>query len=225
MPDDPVRVCPRRAFGRYGWTMQRLLVCAIAIDDVRDFFRADAALAARLRGIAAKRFAAPHPPKRRLFAPLTRKDPNVVADKDTPDGADLTTLLSGGFVAPERMAPSWRLLTAWLEDVAKVHRYVVWDGAAFNTLEWELARAGLNSDYSLHSLADRELGLQLRPLPDQVAGYAKHVHIVDAYPALKQAVQRAELEPADQEFVEPLLAVAKVAASSPDLDVVIVGCE
>ena len=69
--------------------MQRLIVCAIAIDDVRDFFRADELLGARLRSVAAKRFAPPVPVKRRLFAPLTRRDPNVVADPSQPDGADL----------------------------------------------------------------------------------------------------------------------------------------
>ncbi len=205
--------------------MQRLIVCAIAIDDVRDFFRADETLGARLRSVAAKRFAPPAPRKRRLFAPLTRHDPNVVADPSMPDGTDLTTMLSGGFVAPERLAPSWKLLTAWLEELSRASRSVVWDDASFNTLEWELARAGLNSDYSLRSLADRELGLPLRPLQGQVAGYAKHVHVVETYRALREAVARAELGAADRAFMDPLLSVLKVAASSPDLDVVIVGAE
>ncbi len=205
--------------------MQRLIVCAIAIDDVRDFFRADELLGARLRSVAAKRFAPPVPVKRRLFAPLTRRDPNVVADPSQPDGADLATLLGGGFVAPERMAPSWKLLTAWLEELSRASRSVVWDDASFNTLEWELARAGLNSDYSLRSLADRDLGLPLRPLQGQVAGYAKHVHVVETYRALREAVARAELGAADRAFMDPLMSVLKVAASSPALDVVIVGAE
>ena len=151
--------------------------------------------------------------------------PNVVADPSQPDGADLATLLGGGFVAPERMAPSWKLLTAWLEELSRASRSVVWDDASFNTLEWELARAGLNSDYSLRSLADRDLGLPLRPLQGQVAGYAKHVHVVETYRALRGAVARAELGAADRAFMDPLMSVLKVAASSPALDVVIVGAE
>ena len=40
-----------------------------------------------------------------------------------------------------------------------------------------------------------------------------------------QDFQTAELGAADRAFMDPLLSVLKVAASSPDLDVVIVGAE
>lgn len=205
--------------------MQRLAVCAIAINDVRDFFRADDELAARLRAIAAERFAPPTRPKRRLFPPLTKRDPVPLISPNLPDGADLSCLLSGGFVAPERLGPSWLLVTAWLEELSKKHDYVVWDDAAFNTLEWELARAGLGSDYSLHSLAERPLGLPLQPLPGQVAGYAKHLHVAEAYPALKDAASKADLTDAERAFLDPLLAVVKTAATSKDLDVIIIAAE
>ena len=70
-----------------------------------------------------------------------------------------------------------------------------------------------------------DLGLPLRPLQGQVAGYAKHVHVVETYRALREAVARAELGAADRAFMDPLMSVLKVAASSPALDVVIVGAE
>lgn len=203
--------------------MQKLLVCAIAIDDVRDFFRADEALAARLQGIAAKRFARQPRPKRHLFPPLIRHSPELVVDPKLPDAKDLSALLSGGFITPDRMAPSWLLLAAWLEELSIAHRTVVWDDASFSALEWDLARAGLHSEYSLQTLADRQLGLQLRPEPGQIAGYSKHAHVADAYPSLREAAARAELSDAARAFVDPMLEVCKIAASKDRLDLVIVG--
>ena len=203
--------------------MQQLVACAIAIDDVRDIFGASPALADRLRASAATHFARPAPEPRSWLRPLLRRDPSTAVDPAAPSSADVDALLDGGFIAPDRVAPSWRVLIAWLEELAAATRRVVWDEAAFERTEWNLARAGLNSDYSLRSLADRDLSISLRIPPGQVAGYAKHVHAVEALAGLRAAFNHPELTDEDRRFLTPIVEVLTVAAGQPHLDVVVVG--
>ena len=203
--------------------MQQLVACAIAIDDVRDIFGASPALADRLRASAATHFARPAPEPRSWLRPLLRRDPSTAIDPAAPSSADVDALLDGGYIAPDRVAPSWRVLIAWLEELAAATRRVVWDEAAFERTEWNLARAGLNSDYSLRSLADRDLGISLRIPPGQVAGYAKHVHAVETLAGLRSAFDHPELTDEDRRFLTPIVEVLTVAAGQPHLDVVVVG--
>lgn len=203
--------------------MQQLVACAIAIDDVRDIFGASPALAERLRASSAAYFARPAPAHRSWLRPLLRRDPSTAVDPAAPSSADVDALLDGAYIAPDRVAPSWRVLIAWLEELAAATRRVVWDEAAFERTEWNLARAGLNSDYSLRSLADRDLGIALRIQPGQVAGYAKHVHAVETLAGLRAAFDHPELTDEDRRFLTPLIEVLTVASGQPHLDVVVVG--
>jgi hypothetical protein len=203
--------------------MQQLVACAIAIDDVRDIFGASPALAERLRASAAARFARPAPERRTWLRPLMRRDPAFAVDPRAPSTPDVDALLAGGYIAPERVAPSWTILIGWLEELSAATRRVVWDAAAFERIEWNLARAGLNSDFSLRRLTDRDLGIPLRPLPGQTAGYAKHVHVVDTLAGLRTAFAHPELTDEDRTFLNPILEVLEVAAGQPHLDVVVVG--
>lgn len=203
--------------------MQQLVACAIAIDDVRDIFGASPALAERLRASAAARFARPAPERRSWLRPLMRRDPAFAVDPSAPSTPDVDALLSGGYIAPDRVAPSWRILIGWLDDLSAATRRVVWEAAAFERIEWNLARAGLNSDYSLRSLTDRDLGIPLRPLPGHAAGYAKHVHVVETLAGIRAAFDHPEVTAEDRAFLAPILEVLEAAAGQPRLDVVVVG--
>ena len=152
-----------------------------------------------------------------------RRDPAFAVDPSAPSTPDVDALLSGGYIAPDRVAPSWRILIGWLDDLSAATRRVVWDAAAFERIEWNLARAGLNSDYSLRSLTDRDLGIPLRPLPGHAAGYAKHVHVVETLAGIRAAFDHPELTAEDRAFLAPILEVLEAAAGQPRLDVVVVG--
>lgn len=206
----------------YRWTMFRLVIFAIGIDDVRDIFGADEALAERLRTVAAARFAEPRPAKRSWFKPMLRRDPDTEVHTGHPLRGDVDALLSGGYIPPERSPQCWALVTAWLEDLSVFHREVAWEPEAFERIEWDLAACGLNSDYSLRRLAERQLGAPLRPLPGQIVGYAKSVHVRDTVAALEDATGNPELTPESRDFVAPVLEVLKVAVER-GLDVVVVG--
>ena len=203
--------------------MLRLLVIAIGINDVRDIFGAAPELADRLRMVAATRFGSPEPPqKRHWFRPMTRTDPETEVRTDKPLRTDVDALLSGASVAPERLAYSWQILTAWIEELSAACAEVPWAPEVFERVEWDLARAGLNSDYSLRRLADRQLGAPLRPMPGQLAGYAKAVHVAETLAALRVALDDPEMTEETASFLAPIVDVLAVAADR-HLDVVLLG--
>jgi len=202
--------------------MLRLVTFAIRIDDVRDIFGAEPGLADRLRQVAATRLIGQAPqPKRRWFKPMLRDDPDTQVRTDRPLRGDVDALLAGGFIAPDRLPYCWRVLTVWLEELSAAHAEVPWDVEALNRAEWDLARAGLNSDYSLRRLSDRDLGAPLRPLPGHLAGYAKAVHVAETLVALREALADEEMTRETAVLVAPILDVLTVAAER-GLDVVVV---
>lgn len=192
------------------------------IDDVRDMFGADASLSERLRAIVAERLGAEQSGKRHWFRPMLRRDPDTEVRTDRPMRVDVDAMLAGGYIEPERMAVSWQILTAWLQGLAAAQVVVPWDPAMFERVEWDLARAGLNSDYSLRRLADRQLGLPLRPANGQVAGYAKAVHVVETVVALRAAMSDPAIAAETSAFVAPIQGVLDVAVDR-GLDVVVLG--
>lgn len=204
--------------------MPRLLVFAVRIDDVRDIFGAEAALAERLRSVAAASFSTQQPTRRRWFKPMLRRDPDTEVRTDRPLRGEVDALLSGGFIEPDRQPAAWRVFTLWLEDLSTASVEVAWDPELFDRVEWDLARAGLNSDYSLRRLADRQLGTPLRPLPGQVVGYAKAVHVAETADAVRVALAVPDLPGETADFVAPILEVLDVAAGH-GLEIVVVGAD
>ena len=211
--------------GHYRGCMQRLVVHAMSIDDVRDIFRAPPPLAERLRAVAAERFATPHPSRRTWFAPLTRRDPATEVDASRPLRTDVDALLTGAYIAPERVPQSWTIFMAWLEELSVAHREIPYDGAAFERVEWDLARCGLNSDYALRSLAERQLGVPLRPMPHQVAGYAKRVHALEALEDFRRVLDNPECAAESRAWLEPVVDVLESVAATEGPDVVVVGAD
>lgn len=203
--------------------MNRLVLFAIPIDDVRDIFGADDALAERLRAVAGARFAPERPRRRGWFAPLLARDRATEVDPRLPNRQDADALLAGGFIAPERMEQCRQLLSLWVEELCSAHRWVPWDAASFERIEWDLARAGLNSDHSLRRLAERKIGSPLRPYEGQVVGYAKHVQAVQTLDGLRAAAASGDLSPETAEFIVPVIELLDVVADNDALDVVVIG--
>lgn len=201
--------------------MLTLVACAISIDDVRDIFRASPSLAERLKATAAARFAQPSPTKRRWFGPVLHRDPDERVDAAHPSQHDLDTLLAGSFIQADRQVPSWQLLIVFLEELAAASARVEWDPSLSDQIEFDLARAGLNSDYALRNLAERDLGIPLRPLPGQLAGYAKHVQVAETLAALGRVYARPEVGAAVRAVVDPLIPVLETSAANPHLDLVV----
>lgn len=187
--------------------MGSLWLYAIAIDEVRDIFRAEQAEAAALRVIAADRFAAPQPPQLGLLdklGPLFRRPPgSPIRHPDVPDGVDVDRLLAGSHVPPERLGASWTLLRVWLEAKAWSHYEMPLDQSGAKALDFDLARAGAPAQVALGSFLARELGIPLRTAPGMAAGYSRGPHVLTAQRAWQEVVDR--LEPDHQAQITGLL--------------------
>jgi len=177
--------------------MVEIRLYAIGIDEVRDWFGAGVETAATLRGITAERFRAPlaelRPPSGMLskLGPLFRHDPwapRLPADLPTPH--DVEQLISGRFVAPDRLAQSWAVVRAWLEELSWGHVALVLTDQEWRDLEFDLARAGVPSQFAISKLWGLDPALPLRPEPGTEIGYTKHHHAVATADELRTAAPR-----------------------------------
>lgn len=205
--------------------MHRLRLFAININDVRDIFGAAPPLAARLRDRAAQEFA-PNRPERSLLArigPLFSRARATEVDAQRPLSSDVEAMLCGGHIPLERLSQCWQLLLLWLGDLAHESLDIELNG--LEAIEFDLARAGLPSTSSLRSLTSRELGIALRPLPEQVVGYSKHGHVVEVSAEMRRVHDdSAEQFSATMASIEPLLSLVEGIAQRPeqDLDLVVI---
>lgn len=181
--------------GRYDARMHQFRVFAVSINDVRDIFGADALLAARFRTVAAKRFA-PVPHHRTMIekiGPLFARDRAREVDTRFPLAGDVDALLAGGHIPADRLPQCWLLMDAWLEEISANTLGFTLEN--LDATEFELARAGLPSTFSLRSLATRELGIPLHGLPGQHVGYSKHEHAAETAHHLRLAHADAAVDP------------------------------
>lgn len=181
---------------------------AIAIDEVRDIFRASEETSARLRAVAADRFGGATPVAPGLLGklgPMFRRAPDApVVRPDIPSGSDVDALLSGRYVAPHRLTACWTLLEAWLDVLSwgSVGREVT--EAQLNDFDFDLVRAGVPARYGLRSLLTTGLGIALLPSPGLAAGWASLAHAQAMADAWRPALP--SLEPAHQDAATDLLA-------------------
>lgn len=214
--------------------MVEIRLYAIGIDEVRDWFGAGPGTAATLRGIAAERFRVPlaeqRPPSGMLskLGPLFRHDPwapRLPADLPTPD--DVEQLITGRFVAPDRLPRAWTVLRAWLDALAWGHLVLALGDAEWRDFEFDLARAGVPSQFAVSKLWGLDPALPLRAEPGTLVGYAKHHHAVATADALRNASPRVgdgSREPLGRVvgFLDALAgwSAAAAAAGRPTPDVV-----
>lgn len=205
--------------------MQAVELYALAIDQVRDIFGANDQLAGELREVAARAFPAPRL-RRFAYRPLMRRDPAFALNPGNPHPEDVDALLAGGFVAPERLPACWQLLRVFLDHLAPARLTAIPDATLLDGIEFDLARAGLSSDFALRRLAERPLQIPLRPLPGQLAGYSKHRHAHETGLALREVLiapvdQQSTLTAETRSLVAP---VADFLADLPDgTDAIVVG--
>lgn len=172
--------------------MSELRLYAIAIDQVRDIFGADAELAARLRGVASgltSTATTRHSSVLSKIGPLFRRpiDPPEIPT-DQPLGYDVENLLGGRHVKPERLDHSWTILQAWLADLACGDVTIALDRADAEKLDFSLAAAGLPSDFAVGNLLARDPHILLRPAAGMTVGYCKANHAIATGLALKQTL-------------------------------------
>lgn len=162
----------------------------IGIDEVRDLFSAPDDLAARLRDIARTRFP-PLPSAVRPRGLLGRLGPLVrhPADApryplDVPLPAEVDAVLAGRHLAPERIPVAWTLVAAWLDTLSWSTLVLHLDAVMIDRIDFDLARAGVSSQYDIRHLWHRDARLGLRAAPTMEVGYLRHdtvVAIADAW--------------------------------------------
>ena len=205
----------------------------LGIDEVRDIFGAAPGLAARLRAVAAAAFpppARPRPPGLLgWLGPVFKRDGKLIVDPKRPCGADVDALLAGRFCPPERLAPAWEILCAWLTELAHGQAAINANAERLGELEFSLARAGLPSPLALGTLLANDPQLPLLPPPGTSVGYAKHHHVRAVCQALSERVPA--LAGPDQDALGPFLealsewdswTTAAVAAGRPKPDLFVV---
>lgn len=176
--------------------MVEIRLYAIGIDEMRDWFGAGPATAATLRGVAAERFRVPAAERRPTgmlskLGPLFRRDPwapRIPAELPSP--SDVETLINAHFVPPERLDAAWTVVGAWLDALAWGRVITVLGATEWRDLEFDLARAGVPSQYAISKLWGLDPSLPLRPVPGTEVGYARHHHAVATRGALDAARAR-----------------------------------
>ena len=170
--------------------MGRLSQFAIGITELRDMFGAEPELASRLRQIAAADFPAPADPhgrRRKLLGrvgPAMKRpiDPPTVPHRPAPP--DVEALLTAHAIGPERQGYAWQIVLAWLGELSWGRLDLDVDEREMSDLEFDLATAGLPSQFALEKLLQGDPQIPLFPLPGQRWGYAKHAHVL----ATRQAI-------------------------------------
>ncbi|WP_130864825.1 hypothetical protein [Acidipropionibacterium timonense] len=165
---------------------------AMAIDEVRDVFGADAALARHLRLWAAQTFDTEDPehPDRtdRHGRHRGRLRARHSVRPGWPTNQDVDDLIQGRFVGPDRLSRCWRLLDEWLEHLSWGTHSLVLDAARADDLEFDLARAGVPSHLSLHRLFGGDPQIPLRPAPGMRVGYSRRLHVAATHDAMARAL-------------------------------------
>jgi hypothetical protein len=160
---------------------------AVSISDVRSLFHPTAETAASLRADVPFHVLTPYRPSH--FLPFLKRDPGApVLAADSPTPADVDSLLHGHFVPPERLAPSWEIVTHWLDRLAMGTLRLDVDHATREALDFDLARAGVSSHLALRTLWARDAALPLRPVPGGEVGYQRYAVAVEMGEAWRSSV-------------------------------------
>ena len=173
--------------------MAEIRLWAVSITDVRGLFHATGETADHLRANVAFHTVRPH--KRGLFSglgPMFSRDPAApVLAPDSPLPSDVDAILHGHFVAPDRLVPSWGIISHWLDGMAASTLRLDLGHGALDTLDFDLARAGLAAHHALRTLWARDAALPLRPLPGSQVGYQRYavaVELCEAWRASRESL-------------------------------------
>ncbi len=145
--------------------MGQLHLYAIGIETFRDFFGKAGEDVAELRQLAEQAFPTPEPPTARMIdklGPIMRRAAyEPVIRPDVPTGIEMDALVTGSFIPPTRLVAAWALVLVWLDEYAKHTAIVEGTTEEFRDADFELALAGLPSQYTLSACFTHELQIPL----------------------------------------------------------------
>jgi hypothetical protein len=172
-----VRAVAEIAGGASG-TASGVRLWAVSIADVRSLFRPTQEMAESLRSDVPFHVLSPYKPG--WFKPLLKADPGApVLAPDSPLPSDVDKLLHGHFVPPDRLVPSWQIVSHWLDRLSAANLRLDIDTATAQRLDFDLARAGVASHFGLRTLWAREAALPLHPPAGSEVGYQRYAVAVE----------------------------------------------
>ena len=157
--------------------MGELRLYAVGLDEVRGVFGAPDEAAPRLREIAQRAFAPaqPDPAQKGLLSklgPIFRRPPAAqVISPTQPEPHDVDVLLAGGYVRPERVGATWRLLETLACGLAWGSTRLELTAESLDELDFALARGGVPASVGLRHLLDTSPGFTLGVVPGLTVGY------------------------------------------------------
>lgn len=180
--------------------MGELRLYAIGIDELRGIIGAGAGADREdLREAAQRAFAAPEPaPARGLLAklgPLFRRPPDApVIPPTQPEPRDVDVLLSGAYVAPERMGASWRVLEALAQYRCWGSTRMPLTAQSLDELDFALARGGVSAAAGLAHLLAASTDIRLLPVPGLTVGWHQHHDALAMAVAYRAAMPQIKTE-------------------------------
>lgn len=127
------------------------------------------------------------------FKPLLKHDPDApVLAANSPLPSDVDMLLHGHFVPPQRLVPSWQIVSHWLDLLSRATLRLDIDRATAEKLDFDLARAGVSSHLGLRTLWARAASLPLLPPPGNEIGYQRHLAAVELGEAWRGSIGALE---------------------------------
>lgn len=186
--------------------MGEMRLFAVGIYEVRDIFAAPPELAERLRSAAVPLFANTPKPKTGLLdklGPLFRKPLLPPPGTPEPQQTDSEAILEGRFIPPDRVPAAWKLLEHWLSELSWGRFDLDITSGELDQWDFDLARAGMSSQYGIGKLFNEEVELPLRPLQGLATGYIKHHQVISAIAALELSAE--QLSGQSAEWTEKLL--------------------
>jgi hypothetical protein len=161
----------------------QLRLWAVHLDTVQQIGSAPPDLADRLRQVTLERFPVrASRPGRGLadkLGPLLRRPrtaPRI--DPAAPGQPDAEAILTGRFVPPDRLEAAWVLFEAWLDALSAAHLVRPVSVAELETVDFDLARAGVPSPLDLYHFRHRGLDVPLRPLPGLTIGSLRAAQVM-----------------------------------------------
>jgi hypothetical protein len=156
---------------------------AIGIGEVRTLFAGDPAVRDVLVGLV-EPFESTVTPARQpgllgKLGPLLRRPPDApVIPLGTPTRLEAEAIVHGRYIAEPRLDAAWHLVRRWLDRSAVDAVHLDLDDHGLDSLDFDLARAGVGSQHGVRHLWRRDASLPLRPAPGMTVGYLRHVDAV-----------------------------------------------
>ena len=159
--------------------MGELRLYAIGLEEVRGMFGAPPPVAEHLRSVAQRAFAPPVEVGRSgllsKLGPIFRKVPATpVISPTQPEPQDVEVLLAGGYIPPDRMGATWRLLETLVQGTAWGSTRMRLTEAELNDLDFALARGGVSAAVGLRHLLNNRTDLNLMPVTGMTVGWHRH---------------------------------------------------